>query len=152
MKTYQDSCLPKLTGQKKEKTDQRRNTDTNHVVKRKPQEVPLLQQTRKKVLWSDETKVELFGLKAKHYLWQTNKTAHLSVHTIPIVKLVRAALCFGGASLQQGQARLSELIGGNLERKSVGVCERLETGAEIPSSSKTTALYIKPGLCLIGLN
>ena len=40
----------------------------------------------KKVLWSDETKIEVFGLNAKHYVWQTTNTAHHPDHTIPTVK------------------------------------------------------------------
>uniref|UniRef100_A0A8C7LU61 Tc1-like transposase DDE domain-containing protein n=1 Tax=Oncorhynchus mykiss TaxID=8022 RepID=A0A8C7LU61_ONCMY len=37
----------------------------------------------KKVLWSDETKIELFGNNAKCYVWRKSNTAE---HTIPTVK------------------------------------------------------------------
>uniref|UniRef100_A0A8K9XU40 Tc1-like transposase DDE domain-containing protein n=1 Tax=Oncorhynchus mykiss TaxID=8022 RepID=A0A8K9XU40_ONCMY len=37
----------------------------------------------KKVLWSDETKIELFGNNAKRYVWRKSNTAE---HTIPTVK------------------------------------------------------------------
>uniref|UniRef100_A0A8C7RFJ4 Tc1-like transposase DDE domain-containing protein n=1 Tax=Oncorhynchus mykiss TaxID=8022 RepID=A0A8C7RFJ4_ONCMY len=37
----------------------------------------------KKELWSDETKIELFGNNAKHYVWLKSNTAE---HTIPTVK------------------------------------------------------------------
>uniref|UniRef100_A0A8K9UU74 Tc1-like transposase DDE domain-containing protein n=1 Tax=Oncorhynchus mykiss TaxID=8022 RepID=A0A8K9UU74_ONCMY len=40
----------------------------------------------KKVLWSDETKIELFGNNAKHYVWRKSNTAHHTEHTIPTVK------------------------------------------------------------------
>lgn len=35
---------------------------------------PLLKKTYKtlKLLWSQETKADIFGLHAKHYVWQTN--------------------------------------------------------------------------------
>ena len=36
----------------------------------------------KKVLWSDETKIELYGLKAKRYVWWKTNTAHHPEHTI----------------------------------------------------------------------
>ena len=39
----------------------------------------------KKVFWSDETKIELFGLKAKRYVWQKANTEHHPEHTIPTV-------------------------------------------------------------------
>uniref|UniRef100_A0AAY5K3P6 Transposase Tc1-like domain-containing protein n=1 Tax=Esox lucius TaxID=8010 RepID=A0AAY5K3P6_ESOLU len=40
----------------------------------------------KKVLWSDETKIELFGLNAKRYVWRKSNTAHHPNNTIPTVK------------------------------------------------------------------
>jgi transposase len=40
----------------------------------------------KKVLWSDETKIELFGNNAKRYVWRKSNTAHHPEHTIPTVK------------------------------------------------------------------
>ena len=43
------------------------------------------QQTWKKVLWSDETKIEVFGLNAKHYVWQKANSAHHPDHNIPTV-------------------------------------------------------------------
>ena len=41
---------------------------------------------RKKILWSDETKIELFGLNAKRYIWQKPITAQDSSNTIPTMK------------------------------------------------------------------
>ena len=40
----------------------------------------------KKVLWSDETKIELFAHNAKRYVWRKSNTAHHPQHTIPTVK------------------------------------------------------------------
>uniref|UniRef100_A0A674PB52 Tc1-like transposase DDE domain-containing protein n=1 Tax=Takifugu rubripes TaxID=31033 RepID=A0A674PB52_TAKRU len=40
----------------------------------------------KKVLRSDETKIELFGHNAKQYVWRKSNTAHHPEHTIPTVK------------------------------------------------------------------
>ena len=39
-----------------------------------------------KVLWSDETKMELFGRNAKHYVWHKPNRAHHPKNTIPTVK------------------------------------------------------------------
>jgi hypothetical protein len=30
---------------------------------------------RNKIIWSDETKIELFGLNAKHHVWRKSGTA-----------------------------------------------------------------------------
>ena len=39
-----------------------------------------------KVLWSNKTKMELFGLNAKCYVWGKPNTAHYPENTIPTVK------------------------------------------------------------------
>ena len=39
-----------------------------------------------KVLWSDETKMELFGVIAKRYVWHKPNTVHHPKNTIPTVK------------------------------------------------------------------
>ena len=41
---------------------------------------------RQNVLWSDETKIELFGLNAKRYVWQKPSSAHYPSNTIPTMK------------------------------------------------------------------
>ena len=38
------------------------------------------------ILWSDEMKIELFGLNSKRYLWRKPSTAHHPSNTIPTVK------------------------------------------------------------------
>ena len=49
---------------------------------------------KNKILWSDETKIELFGLNAKCHFWS-------KPDTIPAVKHV-AASCSGDVFLLQG--------------------------------------------------
>uniref|UniRef100_W5NN98 Tc1-like transposase DDE domain-containing protein n=1 Tax=Lepisosteus oculatus TaxID=7918 RepID=W5NN98_LEPOC len=54
----------------------------------------------KKVLWSDETKIELFGHNAKRYVWRKSNTAHHPQHTIPTVKRggsIMVWACFSSA-------------------------------------------------------
>ena len=41
---------------------------------------------RKKILWFDEMKIELFGLNAKDYFWQNPSTAHHQFNSIPSMK------------------------------------------------------------------
>lgn len=59
----------------------------------------------KKVLCSDETKVELFGPNAKCCVWR--KTLHITQPG----SMAAAASCWGEAALQQGRGRWSELMG-----------------------------------------
>ena len=39
-----------------------------------------------RILWSNKTKMELFGLNAKRYVWRKPNTAHHPKNTIPTVK------------------------------------------------------------------
>jgi hypothetical protein len=50
---------------------------------------------RKKVLGSDETKIELFGLNAKLHIWR-------KPGTIPTVKQWGGSICCGGVFQRQG--------------------------------------------------
>ena len=47
----------------------------------------------KNVLWSDETKIELFGHQDKHYVWLKPKTSCHPENTIPQWSMVVAASC-----------------------------------------------------------
>src|SRR4029434_2085055 len=44
------------------------------------------QTMRNKILWSDETKIELFGVNSKRYVWKNPGTTHHLPNTIPAVK------------------------------------------------------------------
>ena len=59
----------------------------------------------KKVLWSGETKIELVGLKAKHYVWWKTNTAHHPKHTMPTVKHGGGSImlwgCFSSARMRK---------------------------------------------------
>ena len=41
------------------------------------------QNMRNKILWTDETKIELFGLNAKHHIWRKPGTGHHLANTMP---------------------------------------------------------------------
>uniref|UniRef100_A0A8C4TA54 Transposase Tc1-like domain-containing protein n=1 Tax=Erpetoichthys calabaricus TaxID=27687 RepID=A0A8C4TA54_ERPCA len=41
---------------------------------------------RNKILWSDETKIEFFGLNSKQYVWRQPGTAYHLSNTVPTVK------------------------------------------------------------------
>ena len=54
---------------------------------------------RNKILWSDETKIELFGLNAKRHIWRLPGT-------IPTVKHGGGSIMLWGCSLAAGTGRL----------------------------------------------
>ncbi|KAF7650103.1 hypothetical protein LDENG_00131280 [Lucifuga dentata] len=53
---------------------------------------------RKKILWSDDTKTELFGQTSKHYVWRIPGTAHHLANTIPMVKHGGGSIMLWGSS------------------------------------------------------
>ena len=57
------------------------NEQTKHKTR-----IPSTQSVRNKILWSVETKIELFGLN-KHHVWRKPGTAHYLPNTIPTVYL-----------------------------------------------------------------
>ena len=52
---------------------------------------------KNKILWSDETKIELFGLNAKHHIWR-------KPGTIPTVKHGGGSMMLWGCFQWQGLA------------------------------------------------
>ena len=65
----------------------------------------------KKVLWSDETKMELFGLNAKRYVWRKTNTAHHPEHTIPTVKHGGGSIMLWGCFSSAGTGKLVRVDG-----------------------------------------
>ena len=52
----------------------------------------MTQTRRNKGLWSDETKIEVFGLNAKSHVWRKPGTIPVCTHSPTVV----AASCFSG--------------------------------------------------------
>ncbi len=56
-----------------------------------------------KVLWSDETKIELFGINSTRRVWRRRNAAYDPKNTTPPSNMEVETLCFGGVFLLSGQ-------------------------------------------------
>ncbi|KAG2469076.1 TC1A transposase, partial [Polypterus senegalus] len=64
------------------------------------------QTMRNKILWSDETKIELFDVNARRHVWRKPGTAHHQANTIPTVKHGGGSIMLWGCFSAAGTGRL----------------------------------------------
>lgn len=64
-----------------------------------------------KIMWSDETKVELFGHNQQRYVWRTKNTAHDEKNVVPTVKHGGGSLMFWGCMSSAGTGSLIRVDG-----------------------------------------
>ncbi|KAK3508007.1 hypothetical protein QTP70_010146 [Hemibagrus guttatus] len=69
------------------------------------------QTMRNKILWSEETKIELFGLNGKRHVWRKPGTAHHLANTIPTVKHGGGSIMLCGCFSAAGTGRLVRIEG-----------------------------------------
>ncbi|KAG2467689.1 TC1A transposase, partial [Polypterus senegalus] len=69
------------------------------------------QTMRNKILWSDETKIELSGVNARHHVWKKPGTAHHQANTKPIVKHGGDSIMLWGCFSMAGTGRLVRIKG-----------------------------------------
>lgn len=68
------------------------------------------------ILWTDETKVELFGRNTQHHVWRKNGTAHQHQHLIPTVKHGGGCIMVWGCFAASGPGQLA-IINGKMNSK-----------------------------------
>ncbi len=64
-----------------------------------------------KILWSDETKIERFGLNSKRYVWRKSGTAHHLSNTVPTVKHGGSSIMLWGCFSAAGTGQLVAIEG-----------------------------------------
>ncbi len=64
-----------------------------------------------KVLWSDETQIELFGINSTRRVWKRRNAAYDPKNTIPTIKHGGGKLCFGGVFSAEGTGQLHRIKG-----------------------------------------
>ncbi|KAG2465241.1 TCB1 transposase, partial [Polypterus senegalus] len=69
------------------------------------------QNMRNKILWSDVTKIELFGVNARGHIWRKPGTAHRQANTIPTVKHGGGSIMLWGCFSVAGTGRLVRIKG-----------------------------------------
>uniref|UniRef100_A0AAY5KGD4 Tc1-like transposase DDE domain-containing protein n=1 Tax=Esox lucius TaxID=8010 RepID=A0AAY5KGD4_ESOLU len=62
------------------------------------------------VIWSDETKIELYGHNHKRYVWRRVNKAYSEKNTIPTVKHGGGSLMFWGCVSSKGMGNLVKLM------------------------------------------
>src|SRR4029434_594990 len=64
-----------------------------------------------RVIWSDETKIKLFGNKHLRWVWRRQKDSHTEKHLIPIVKYGGGSLTLWGCFSSKGPGHLFRIHG-----------------------------------------
>ena len=66
---------------------------------------------RERVLWTDETKIELFGHNYRNYVWKKEGEAYLPKNTVPTVKFGGGSIMIWRCFLAKGAGKISVIDG-----------------------------------------
>ena len=100
----------------------------------------------KKVLWSDETKIELFAHQGKRFVWGKPNTSHHPEHTIPIVKHGGGSIMLWGCFSTAETGKLVR-IEGMMRETCFNLPEILEwDGGSCSSRTMTLSILLKQHL------
>lgn len=63
------------------------------------------------IIWSDETKIELFGHNQQRYIWRKKNTAHVVKNTVPTVKHGGGSIMIWGCFNLKGTGKMTTIEG-----------------------------------------
>ena len=88
-------------------------TEKNIAARRKfaKDHLDVPQQFSQNILWTDETKIELFGRNTQRYVWRKNGTAHQHQNIIPTVKYGGGSNMVWGCFAASGPGRIAVIKG-----------------------------------------
>ncbi len=87
-----------------------------------------------KVLWSDETKIELFGINSTRRVWRRRNAAYDPKNTIPTVKHGGGNIMLWGCFSAKGTGQLHRIKGTldmYLQGQGIEACQGIENGSWI---------------------
>ena len=83
------------------------------------------------VLWTDETKIELFGKNTQRYIWHKKGTEHHHENIIPTVKYgggnIMIWACFGPGQVTIIEGKMNSQVYQKILQDHVSVCTSAET-------------------------
>ena len=92
----------------------------------------ILKPCGKKIFWSDEINMELFGLNAKCYIWHKPNKAHHPKNTIPTVKHGRGRIMLWGCFSSAGTGEIVRIE----EKKDGAKYRKIQKENLLPSARK----------------
>lgn len=116
------------------------------IIKKPNKHLKDSQTRRNKIFWFDETKIELFGLKSKRYVWRTPGPAHHLPDSMPAVK-------HGGTFQRDNDPwHTAKITKEWFENNSVKVLEWPSQSPDLnPPSNSVTACLCFPTFLTVGL-
>uniref|UniRef100_A0AAZ3NVI2 Transposase n=1 Tax=Oncorhynchus tshawytscha TaxID=74940 RepID=A0AAZ3NVI2_ONCTS len=99
---------------------------------------------RNRILWFDETKIELFGQNAKRQIWKKPGTIPMMKHGGGSIKLWGCYSAAGSGRLVRIEAKINGAKYGEILDENLLPCSGPQTVGEVSPSNRTTTLSTQP--------